>query len=125
MTIVTFMIDIIKSPLLQIYTQPAVTCGAVTKTFSPKLHYLDLHKQGLCTTIPKKHRTPVHNSVNVWCNVSKFLCLLSVFVGLRPTAHFLENNLIDAFQKSTCKKGMFHSTNLRNEIGITTSWLIR
>ena len=50
-------------------TQPAVT-WAVTKTFSPKLHYLHLRKEGLCTTTPKKHSTPVHNSANVWCNVS-------------------------------------------------------
>ena len=50
-------------------TQSAVT-WAVTETFSPKSYYLNLHKEGLCTTTPKKHSTPVHNSVNVWCNVS-------------------------------------------------------
>ena len=50
-------------------TQPAVT-WAVTKTFPPKLHYLHLRQEGLCTTTPEKHSTPVHNSANVWCNVS-------------------------------------------------------
>ena len=50
-------------------TQPAVT-WAVVETFSSKLHYLNLRKEGLCTTTPKKHSTPVHNSVNVWYNVS-------------------------------------------------------
>ena len=50
-------------------TQPAVT-WAVTKTFSPKLRYLNLRKEGLCTTTPKKHSKPVHNSANVWCNVN-------------------------------------------------------
>ena len=82
-------------------------------------------KKHTCT---KQHSTPVHNSVNVWCNVSQFLCLLNVFLGLRPTAHFQRITLLTFSKKSTCKKKnvSFHQSNKRdwnNYYNYYTSWL--